>query len=94
MQAFPRHSLSRAALITSGAPIFLLDSFTSLIVSPATPSLCIPPSAVAGTMCCQGLQLHFAKQHLEGCPNTQAQSNAATNQQACQFPCLLPVQLM
>ncbi|KAK9823450.1 hypothetical protein WJX72_002854 [[Myrmecia] bisecta] len=29
-QAFPRHSLSRAALITSGAPLFLMDTFTSL----------------------------------------------------------------
>lgn len=44
--AFPRHSLSRAALITSGSPIFLLDAFTVLIVyySPAAPSyLPFPP---------------------------------------------------
>ncbi|KAG6496507.1 hypothetical protein ZIOFF_044374 [Zingiber officinale] len=31
-QAYPRHSLSRAALLTSGSPIFLLDAFTNLIV--------------------------------------------------------------
>ncbi|DBA67299.1 TPA: hypothetical protein ACH3X2_001602 [Trebouxia sp. C0005] len=31
-QAYPRHSLSRAALVTAGAPIFLLDTFTSLIL--------------------------------------------------------------
>mmetsp|Transcript_35145 Transcript_35145/g.91272 ORF Transcript_35145/g.91272 Transcript_35145/m.91272 type:complete len:638 (-) Transcript_35145:739-2652(-) len=31
-QAYPKHSLSRTALITAGAPIFLLDSFTHLIV--------------------------------------------------------------
>lgn len=30
--AYPRHSLSRAALVTSGSPIFLLDAFTTLIV--------------------------------------------------------------
>lgn len=45
-QAFPRHSLSRAALITSGSPIFLLDAFTTLIVfysSTADPSLPFPP---------------------------------------------------
>ncbi|PKU60093.1 protein transport protein SEC23 [Dendrobium catenatum] len=45
-QAYPRHSLSRAALITSGSPIFLLDAFTNLIVyySPtADPSLPFPP---------------------------------------------------
>jgi hypothetical protein len=45
-QAFPRHSLSRAALITSGSPIFLLDSFTSIIVyyAPNAPaSLPYPP---------------------------------------------------
>ena len=29
-QAFPRHSLSRAALQSSGAPIFLLDAFTRI----------------------------------------------------------------
>ncbi|KAF5931168.1 hypothetical protein HYC85_032041 [Camellia sinensis] len=45
-QAFPRHSLSRAALITSGSPIFFLDAFTTLIVfysSTADPSLPFPP---------------------------------------------------
>ncbi|MQL96470.1 hypothetical protein Taro_029138 [Colocasia esculenta] len=45
-QAFPRHSLSRAALITSGSPIFFLDSFTNLIVyysSTADPSIPFPP---------------------------------------------------
>ncbi|GMH12173.1 hypothetical protein Nepgr_014014 [Nepenthes gracilis] len=45
-QAYPRHSLSRAALITSGSPIFLLDAFTVLIVfysSTADPSLPFPP---------------------------------------------------
>lgn len=45
-QAFPRHSLSRAALITSGSPIFFLDAFTTLIVfysSTADPSLPYPP---------------------------------------------------
>ncbi|XP_047971932.1 protein transport protein Sec24A [Salvia hispanica] len=45
-QAFPRHSLSRAALITSGSPIFFLDAFTMLIVfysSTADASLPFPP---------------------------------------------------
>ncbi|XP_027105957.2 protein transport protein SEC23 D-like [Coffea arabica] len=45
-QAFPRHSLSRAALITSGSPIFFLDAFTTLIVfysSTADPALPFPP---------------------------------------------------
>ncbi|KAK4607811.1 hypothetical protein RGQ29_001572 [Quercus rubra] len=45
-QAYPRHSLSRAALITSGSPIFFLDAFTTLIVfysSTADPSLPFPP---------------------------------------------------
>ncbi|XP_020092690.1 protein transport protein Sec24-like At3g07100 isoform X1 [Ananas comosus] len=45
-EAYPRHSLSRAALITSGSPIFLLDAFTNLIVyysSSADPSLPFPP---------------------------------------------------
>ncbi|KAJ6803217.1 protein transport protein SEC23 [Iris pallida] len=45
-QAYPRHSLSRAALITSGSPIFFLDAFTNLIVyysSTADPSLPFPP---------------------------------------------------
>ncbi|KAK9170393.1 hypothetical protein Syun_002533 [Stephania yunnanensis] len=45
-QAYPRHSLSRAALLTSGSPIFLLDAFTALIVyysSTADPSLPFPP---------------------------------------------------
>ena len=38
-QAFPRHSLSRAALTTSGAPVFLLDAFTEVVVyyQPAEP---------------------------------------------------------
>ncbi|KAG8371163.1 hypothetical protein BUALT_Bualt13G0058100 [Buddleja alternifolia] len=45
-QAFPRHSLSRAALITSGSPIFFLDAFTTLIVfysSTANATLPFPP---------------------------------------------------
>ena len=45
-QAYPRHSLSRAALITSGSPIFFLDAFTTLIVfysSTADPTLPYPP---------------------------------------------------
>lgn len=45
-QAYPRHSLSRAALITSGSPIFFLDAFTILIVfysSTTDPSLPFPP---------------------------------------------------
>ncbi|KAG8085733.1 hypothetical protein GUJ93_ZPchr0010g7339 [Zizania palustris] len=45
-QAFPRHTLSRAALIMSESPIFLLDSFTNLIVyysSTADPSFPFPP---------------------------------------------------
>ncbi|XP_042463000.1 protein transport protein sec24-like [Zingiber officinale] len=44
--AYPRHSLSRAALLTSGSPIFLLDAFTNLIVyySPSADlSLPFPP---------------------------------------------------
>lgn len=44
--AFPRHSLSRAALITSGSPIFLLDAFTTIVVfyAPnAPPDLPYPP---------------------------------------------------
>lgn len=45
-QAFPRHSLSRAALITSESPIFFLDAFTTLIVfysSTADSTLPFPP---------------------------------------------------
>ncbi|KAL7127110.1 hypothetical protein ABFS83_14G233400 [Erythranthe nasuta] len=45
-QAYPRHSLSRAALITSGSPIFLLDAFTHLIVfysSTAGATMPFPP---------------------------------------------------
>ncbi|KAH7302474.1 hypothetical protein KP509_23G074800 [Ceratopteris richardii] len=45
-QAFPRHSLSRTALITSKCPIFFLDAFTVLIVyytSTADPALPFPP---------------------------------------------------
>ncbi|XP_024964793.1 protein transport protein Sec24B-like [Cynara cardunculus var. scolymus] len=45
-QAYPRHSLSRAALLTSGSPIFFLDAFTTLIVfysSTADPMLPYPP---------------------------------------------------
>ena len=40
LQAYTRHSLSRAALVTAGAPIFLLDTFTSLILyyTPGYPS--------------------------------------------------------
>ncbi|KAL4011437.1 hypothetical protein IC575_028496 [Cucumis melo] len=46
LQAYPRHSLSRAALITSGSPIFFLDAFTTLIVfysSTADATLPFPP---------------------------------------------------
>eukprot|EP00193_Tetraselmis_chui_P003922 CAMPEP_0177762252 /NCGR_PEP_ID=MMETSP0491_2-20121128/6244_1 /TAXON_ID=63592 /ORGANISM="Tetraselmis chuii, Strain PLY429" /LENGTH=846 /DNA_ID=CAMNT_0019278291 /DNA_START=238 /DNA_END=2778 /DNA_ORIENTATION=+ len=31
-QAYPKHSLSRTAIVASGAPIFLLDSFSHLLV--------------------------------------------------------------
>ncbi|KAK9079171.1 hypothetical protein SSX86_000841 [Deinandra increscens subsp. villosa] len=44
--AYPRHSLSRAALLTSESPIFFLDAFTTLIVfysSSVDPSLPFPP---------------------------------------------------
>ncbi|XP_071697944.1 protein transport protein SEC23 D-like isoform X2 [Rutidosis leptorrhynchoides] len=44
--AYPRHSLSRAALLTSESPIFLLDAFTFVIVfysSTADPTLPYPP---------------------------------------------------
>ncbi|XP_071710923.1 protein transport protein SEC23 D-like [Rutidosis leptorrhynchoides] len=44
--AYPRHSLSRAALLTSESPIFFLDAFTTLIVyysSTADPTLPYPP---------------------------------------------------
>ncbi|XP_076893991.1 protein transport protein SEC23 D-like [Bidens hawaiensis] len=44
--AYPRHSLSRAALMTSESPIFFLDAFTTLIVfysSTADPTLLYPP---------------------------------------------------
>eukprot|EP00898_Chlorokybus_atmophyticus_P008263 jgi/Chlat1/8438/Chrsp80S07919 len=44
--AFPRHSLSRAALTTSNSPIFLLDAYTVLIVyyaSTAPPDMPFPP---------------------------------------------------
>ena len=45
-QAYPRHSLSKAALITSGVPIFLLNAFTEVIVfytAGAPPELPFPP---------------------------------------------------
>lgn len=45
-QAFPRHTLSRAAMIMSESSIFLLDAFTNLVVyylSTADPSLPFPP---------------------------------------------------
>ncbi|XP_075521989.1 protein transport protein SEC23 D [Primulina tabacum] len=45
-QAFPRHSLSRAALVTSGSPIFFLDAFTTLVVfysTTADPAIAFPP---------------------------------------------------
>ncbi|XP_009404358.2 protein transport protein SEC23 D-like isoform X2 [Musa acuminata AAA Group] len=45
-QAYPRHSLSRSALVKSGSPIFFLDAFTNLIVyysSTADSSLPFPP---------------------------------------------------
>lgn len=45
-QAYPRHSLSRTALLTSGSPIFFLDAFTTLVVfysSTADPILPYPP---------------------------------------------------
>jgi hypothetical protein len=41
------HSLSHAALITSGSPIFLLDAFTDIIIyysSTVDPSLFPSPS--------------------------------------------------
>ncbi|KAL4591727.1 hypothetical protein LXL04_004698 [Taraxacum kok-saghyz] len=44
--AYPRHSLSRAALLTSESPIFFLDAFTILVVfysSTADPTLPYPP---------------------------------------------------
>ena len=56
-QAFPRHTLSRAALIMSESPIFLLDAFTNLIVyySPtADPSIAFPPPRD-----CEYIILHF-----------------------------------
>ena len=56
-QAFPRHTLSRAALIMSESPIFLLDAFTNLIVyySPtADPSITFPPPRD-----CEYIILHF-----------------------------------
>jgi hypothetical protein len=45
--AFPRHSLSRAALTTSGAPIFLLDALTVVVVfyapaQPGSPAAALP----------------------------------------------------
>lgn len=45
-QACARHSLSRAALTTAGAPIWLLDAFSQLVVyyAPAAPpGLPFPP---------------------------------------------------
>ncbi len=42
LQAFPRHSLSEAALATSGAPIFLLDSFTQVQALRRTRTKCPP----------------------------------------------------
>ncbi len=45
-QAYPRHSLSRAALTTSGVPIFLLNAFTEVIVyymASTPPDLPFPP---------------------------------------------------
>ncbi|CAL9184453.1 unnamed protein product [Musa hybrid cultivar] len=45
-QAYPRHSLSRSALVKSGSPIFFLDAFTNLIVYyslTADSSLPFPP---------------------------------------------------
>lgn len=48
MQALQQHSLSRAALLTSGAPIFLLDAFTTIIIlytSGYPPHLPYPPPA-------------------------------------------------
>lgn len=56
-QAFPRHTLSRAALIMSESPIFLLDTFTNLIVyysSTADPSIPFPPPRD-----CKYMVLHF-----------------------------------
>lgn len=45
--ASPRHSLSRAALTTSGAPIFLVDALTTVIVyyapaQPGSPQAALP----------------------------------------------------
>ena len=45
-QARPQHALSRAALIAAGAPIFLLDCFTALVLYYAVgcpPQLQFPP---------------------------------------------------
>ena len=47
LQAFPRHSLSEAALATSGAPIFLLDSFTQVQALSSTRTRTFPVAAVA-----------------------------------------------
>ena len=38
LQAFPRHSLSRAAIQSSGAPIFLLDAYTRITLFHCTSS--------------------------------------------------------
>lgn len=46
LQAYSRHSLSTAALVTAGAPIFLLDAFTQIILyyTPGyPPSIPFPP---------------------------------------------------
>ncbi|XP_073392441.1 protein transport protein SEC23 D-like [Physcomitrium patens] len=50
-RAYPRHSLSRAALMVNGSPIYVLDAFTTLIVyySPtADPALPFPPPQNCG----------------------------------------------
>lgn len=61
MQAFPRHSLSQAALLTSGAPIFLLDAFSVIIIFYAPdcpPDLPFPPgpSTTIRKVCMHSLQ--------------------------------------
>lgn len=63
VQAYPRHSLSRAALITSESPIFFLDAFTTLIVfysSTADSTLPFPPPQDCKLLCC-ALLFHFCK---------------------------------
>lgn len=67
VQAYPRHSLSRAALITSESPIFFLDAFTTLIVfysSTADSTLPYPPPQDCKLLC-STLLYHFYKVVIE-----------------------------